>query len=246
MTSIYIKNGLLYLNNRVLNVNDFRVALTNDLLSIFIFDVSNNVILPGTAAATIFKDEAGTVLYADTNELMSVISEYLKNNVFLPELTSTGKFMKTIDIFHEKIHDGKIFKSSHFFENVANNDTVRYLMRTGAKEVHIIIASFVEGEGEYYLLENPTITGDGTPLDVINKKRSSANTALTTVFHSTIISAPGTVLQSTRGGIGSTVAKETRDLLEWILAPNTDYLISIKNVAGMNKTVAFETQFYEV
>jgi hypothetical protein len=151
--------------------------------------------------------------------------------------TKTGAVL-TIDYGHHEVHDGSSFSVC---DTVAcNTATVKWMIATPASTTyaHLIFLLSCTGEATYL------VTGDadrvaGTPLTAVNRRRVGTPAASTTTVSRTPSGGTtdgATILFSLRNGITGTGGKaaeagSARDLNEWILKPNTKYVISVTTYA---------------
>lgn len=143
--------------------------------------------------------------------------------------------MHVLDELSNAVHNGIAFSISAS-GTLAAGATDILLGRTGSQEVHFSNFSVNMSKGFFTiaLYEAPTITSDGTPIASFNRKRSSSNTATMSTFAGTTVSNNGTLLEPVEiydtGGQGSNTQFGVGVLsADWVLAPNTDYIIVLTN-----------------
>jgi len=135
------------------------------------------------------------------------------------------------------IEQGKLWIAQHLFAAIGAGVSKFVHVKTGdAPALRVFMDYSVSAlfETDVYLYENPTLTGDGTPLTKYNMRRDYAgNPAFAQVFHTPTISANGTQLDLHKvpeagqtAGLVSGVYDPDR---EWILKANTSYLIRAHN-----------------
>lgn len=155
-----------------------------------------------------------------------------------------------IDTVHHEVHEGEMFHAGHTAASVANGASVDLLLTTGAKECHTTFEVFAGGQVSVYLYEAPTIA-NGTAITIYNMKRSSANAPLSTVKHTPTVSATGTTaLVNGRilpGGSSpqTRVGGGIRQGVEWVLAPDTAYLLRVTNGSGATIAINVGLEWYE-
>lgn len=155
-----------------------------------------------------------------------------------------------IDTVHHEVHEGEMFHASYTDGDVADDASVDMLLTVGAKECHATWEVFAGGQVSVYLYEAPTVA-DGTPITIYNMKRASANTPLSTVKHTPTVTATGTTaLVNGRilpGGTSPTtrVGGGIRSGTEWILAPDTAYLMRVTNDSGAGIPINVVVEWYE-
>jgi hypothetical protein len=157
-----------------------------------------------------------------------------------------GQYMPIIGENHLHIHLGIGYTYSTFIPSIANNAKHSFLVRnpTG-NHSHFRRWHFTTPAGPCYFTvsENPTITGDGTPVTPRNNNRPVGDNANTLVFDSPSgITSIGTGFEShlitgdkNIGGVEGT------DDIELVLTPEVNYLFQIENKSG---TTLLNTEFY--
>lgn len=158
--------------------------------------------------------------------------------------------LRIIDLIHEKIHKGEVYVFGHHDADVANNNTLDILFKTGASlAAHIIGIITSSGDAEIHIFEAPTTSADGTTVNPKNKNRYIVEANTFSVFHTPAVSVEGTELinQFIAGGSGGLkigATSEQRD--EWIFKNGVNYLIRIKNVSGQTAKINIVGSVYEV
>jgi len=148
-----------------------------------------------------------------------------------------------IDYAHHEIHEGNSYTICDTL--ACNNTTVKWMIITPNTPTycHLLFDLSCTGEALYL------VTGDadrdiGTPLSVLNRKRVGVpNVAGLTASRTPSggTTDGGTVLFSKRSGITGLGSKNIegsvgRDSNEWILKPNTKYIISITTYTDSHAT----------
>lgn len=151
---------------------------------------------------------------------------------------------------HHHIHAGVTFSTFWMNEDaspIADNNLFGIALQTGDKEAHLTFGVAGGGNTEATLIENPILSTTGTLLDIYNLKRNSGNGSSMTAWHSPTVSTgtylmryllPGGWTNQTPGGM-------TREDTEWILQPNTFYVLAGINRAGSNQPGSISSQWYE-
>lgn len=151
------------------------------------------------------------------------------------------------DIETDNIHAGVGYDVSGFGTLTNGANTIFYA-NVGALPLHFhgFEVKTTAGEVVIELYEAPTVTANGTAITPRNKNRGSANTALSLIYGGTTVSANGTLL-FTRKIFGTSQGShyEGGDVgvgSEWVLKPNTKYIIKITNSSGT--TISYTAGFY--
>jgi hypothetical protein len=152
-----------------------------------------------------------------------------------------------IDVLH---HEGEMFCFSDS-ASVLNGASRDYRLTVGAGGSHFSAQISASGSIQIYLYEAPTISV-GTLVDSFNMKRSdTTHVSSLTIRHTPTVGATGTVdlingflipggsSNQTRVGGGA------RPAVEWILKPNTEYLLRATNVSGATAIISVIGEYYE-
>jgi len=177
-----------------------------------------------------------------------------------------------IDPLHAMIHQGKAFTLFENFDSVSFMEFQNYLFETGDKENHVIFRCFLHTDDgpvrfEFYE-ETDIITPEflnidslgelmkGDPVVLINKNRNHDLPLEDKVFINPSVATdsadiPDGAFQlascNIYGGDGDRIfAVEKSQHEEWVLKPNTFYLIRFKSTMGRPIThMTFGACFYE-
>lgn len=146
---------------------------------------------------------------------------------------------EAINDIEAEIIKGLQFNFSHRFNNVANNDTVKFLIITSADPpcVHFIINS--EGGFTVDIREAPTVSDNGSAVTGYNMKRSDTEHSVSsTCFYAPTASSDGDIIFQTAIGAerhGAGFASS-----HWILKADTKYVVELKNASTNVSDVAIE------
>ena len=184
----------------------------------------------------------------------------------VPYLDPTTHILKTIDITHEKVHEGMAF--SCFYEQEVSDigDMTIIAFRTGpAKYIHLsAVTAFASTAAHAYILEAPKVDDNaGNSLTVFNRHRELL-TASTVIDTST---DPDTIGQATyftevtsanvtggtelthahlQAGDKKTLGGSSGDNQEWILAAQTLYAVVIESVTAEDNIHGIKLHWYEL
>ena len=175
------------------------------------------------------------------------------------EISKDNPF-STIEMEHGQIHKGQAFSVSGKVTGIASGASLLMLARTGAtKAVHWRAAGVTVKDGpiDINFYEAPDISADGSPVVIRNKKRSSTNISELLVFSGPTIGVGGNgdhleygyIPDASGGGGGggrSAGGAIERIGGEWILAAETDYLVSITNNSGSLLDLGYTFFWYEL
>lgn len=162
----------------------------------------------------------------------------------------------TIDELHRMTHDGFVYHVSGKVTGMidANVDDFLLAIPKGAYP-HFQRLQITAGRGDIDMAvyEGTTTSADGTPIGSLNVNRNSPNVAETILTSAPTVSALGTLIHTqwvppTATGVGqspSGIIGETNGE-EWVLAPDTKYLIRITNNSGATIAYRYELLWYEI
>ena len=188
---------------------------------------------------------AVVILLLSTNVYAKSVEDVLNNAM---DENTWG--LTTIDYEHHEIHEGDSYITSDV-NDVASGGWMSYLIKTpnSTKWAHCLVSIQSEGESEFRICENPTVTANGTAMSLINRDRNSSNTATTAVYKIPSCTASGdTVIIDHWGGTAKAGVAQSglsRARGEFILKQNEDYLVYISNQAGGANQTAIHVELYE-
>lgn len=166
--------------------------------------------------------------------------------------------IKNISYTHSEIHAGNSYRISVGNTSLAAGLTssIAFLTPPSGPLLHVVPIFQASGLATFEILEAPTITVDsGTIVNAIQRYRGHANTSqiisLETIpqqskaNNTSTITVVGTILlREYFGGIAPKTPGSSRDVSEWILAPNTIYAFLITSGAAGN-VVNLDLIWYE-
>lgn len=114
-------------------------------------------------------------------------------------------------------------------------------------EVHMDFVAHVSGGAQVELFEAPTVSDMGSQLDSYNHHRTSEYTSEVNVYADPTVTGDGTRIDVTAAGSSGGPVSFARDVgrgAEWDLKPNTMYLLRV-TVRADNQTVSLAANWYE-
>lgn len=161
-----------------------------------------------------------------------------------------GNLLVLLPHNHYNVHKGWFYQAEYLVASLANNGNLDLLINTGSKSVHFSHMIMAGGQCNVYLYEEPTASL-GTIVPVYDMRRDSLLTAETTVRHTPTVTATGTTAlipgRLMPGGTStpSRIGGEARADTEWMLKPNTAYLLRVTNTSGGTIAASAAVSFYE-
>ena len=162
----------------------------------------------------------------------------------------TNEALKTQGEIHSKIHAGEFFTLAVKQLSLANSATLEILISVPATHsMHARFLGNVSGTVSVLLSEAPTTSAAGIAATPQNRRRTGTPpTANVTITLGPTVTDDGTTLYdgvipggSILGSGGSSGSFE-----EWVLKPDTDYLVRLTNISGVTINVGQVIDFYEV
>lgn len=135
---------------------------------------------------------------------------------------------------HHRIKNSKEFIAGYCWVDVADTNSVYFLIKAGDKAPHGTIRIITSGKASLYFYETPTITADGTIVTPRCLNRETDATPVTTFFRDPTIGADGTELEcALLGAAGHFIATggETTGAYWW-LDHNKNYIVKVTNTSG--------------
>jgi len=151
-------------------------------------------------------------------------------------------------IYHYRVHQGIMFSADTSDVALAGAASLELLIRTPAAGIHLLYNASLGADASLSFFEAPTNTAVGTQITPINHNRNTTHVATTLVYHTPTITVDGTeldVLIMPGGTGGNSQGSSGAILLDWELAPSTDYLLRLTNLTGQVQPAHLHANFYE-
>lgn len=148
---------------------------------------------------------------------------------------------------HHRIKNSKEFIAGYCWSNVADTNSVYFLIKAGTKVPHGVIRIITSGKAGLFLYETPTITADGTVVTPRCLNRETDASPSTTFFRDPTIGADGTELEcALLGAAGHFIATggETTGAYWWF-DHNKNYIVKVTNTSGGAVDVSIGYGFHE-
>jgi hypothetical protein len=145
-----------------------------------------------------------------------------------------------------------LFDQRFTLENSAPDNVQIIHVKTGSKELHLT-SFIVTPESELFtseLMSNPDITDGSTEIEVFNANHASENTSEVVVYTDSTLNADGDVFEEVdmfgETGVGQNRRGDRYNSgLDYIFAPNSDYVIRIVNNGGGQADVHIAFRWHE-
>lgn len=156
--------------------------------------------------------------------------------------------MPIADEVHLRVENGDTFMHNNVHLAVANLATLDHLLVTGADPIHLTIWGITATNAPALLdlREGVTVSANGTPAPLLNKNRTSTKTTEVLMYEDPTITDIGTHLEGDFvGGSKQTGGEGSGNSTQWMLAPNTNYLLRVTNQAGQAMDISVHIEFYQ-
>lgn len=158
-------------------------------------------------------------------------------SILVPCVDEDTRGLVVVSHFEVDVHQSRRFKASYLQPHgseLADDATHDFLIRVGALGAHATLRVSVGGNCELLVYEATTVSANGAVLATVSKNREVLGTGQTLMYDGPTVTGAGTLLlsQYVPGGTRGTAAGGGWGESEWVLAPNTNYLVRITNRAG--------------
>lgn len=186
---------------------------------------------------------------SDTTKARYVVPTWTdKDNV--QRVSGSSDPMPTIDINHQRLHEGRAYYAYKLHPDAAKLDTGSSIDIAIAWPAnvfaHAVITYQCGGEAEFYVYENAS-TSSGTTLTLHRRNRQLTAASQGAAVLAPTVSNTGTeiyaeFISSGQGGTGAGGAGFT---YEFVFKPLTTYLLRLTNVNGQSQMAELRIDWYE-
>lgn len=147
---------------------------------------------------------------------------------------------------HYKIHLGQLWQVTYYQSGLSSSDVINIGISTGSKELHLSTALSVSGNATYESFKNCQFT-NGTTMQPFNHNFTVSASPETSFFLNPSISDNGTTIRKLfiPGGSSKGAGTTTSFGREFILSPNSKYIVRYTNIDGNSSIMDFIADFYE-
>lgn len=160
---------------------------------------------------------------------------------------------ETIDLVHQRVHEGVTWTANFLSLAVANDGFARLKFTTDAvTEAHVVITVIAEGKAYFKTKVGGSYTGGTEPdgnLSVFNRNPGHAVASAVTVLCNPVEAVAGTVRgnQLLNGGTGGTaIGSQSGSRIESIIDPSTTIIVELQNKKGNAGDLCIVLDWYEV
>jgi len=180
----------------------------------------------------------------------------LTNRILEQSFDPVTHSLSVTDQVHRMNHLGMMFHASGKVTGMVDTNVDEFMFITGAKAVHFQRLHFDFGRGDIDILsyEDTLVSGNGSDLTslIFNQNRESTTTPLLAMYGAPTVTDVGTLLHTSWIPPTGTGTGQSADGIsgggngeEWLLKPNSKYLIRITNNSGATIDYRWEIVFYE-
>ena len=175
-----------------------------------------------------------------------------KNNAGDQVIAGADAPVITVDVNHQRNHDGKAFYAYKIAPDsapLASGASINIVLASPSGVFpHVTVHGMCLGDAELYIYEGTSTTG-GTAFTPINRNRnySVSNPSQVAMVINPTVTSVGTELdaQLIPGGTGKKSAGGSAGSLEYVLKPLTNYLFRLTNVNGTAHAAYLTLEWYE-
>ena len=147
---------------------------------------------------------------------------------------------------HEQIHQGEASVVSMVVTMTAES-TMQCQITTPASpiRIHFVLNCQASGNGITVTFYEGCQSTSGTPVAIMNRNRNSAKVTGATFVHTPAVSTTGTAIYTTYLAASKQGGSVDHGTDEFVLLPNTRYLINLTVDAGQSAVFAGRGEWYE-
>jgi len=176
--------------------------------------------------------------------------EDIEGNPVTPRVDVATGGQVVVTHYEAEVHQSNRFKASYLQPHgseLADDAAHDFLIKVGALSAHASLRIAVGGDSDFLFYEGTATSNDGVALDSISKNRVTVGVALTELYDAPTVTVAGTLLLSLFVPAGTKKALSGGDWgeTEWLLVPNTNYLVRITNRSGAAIQLSFSLGWSE-
>lgn len=161
----------------------------------------------------------------------------------------SGGALDVIDHMHFETHEGDVYYFGHLYESVANNGTADMHITDSDIPLHTTLRVNTGGTSFVNVYEGTTLSVSGDDVVPQNKNRLFPNANGFTVQADPTIDVLGTPMGTgemlSGGSAGQKAGSSNVERDEWVLAPNTTYMLRVTNKSGGTIHISISSSAYE-
>ena len=155
----------------------------------------------------------------------------------------------SIDVGHQKIHEGNSFVINKLFSGVVDDDSVYVRFKAISQSMHIVFKVEVEGKAFLRTYEGTTYTDDGTVVTPFNRIVSDGKSVDAEIYHTPTINTLGTqrgdrLIPAGTGGAATGGSGGSR--VESVMLPGNELLVEVQNVSTKTRDIDIVADWYQV
>jgi len=157
--------------------------------------------------------------------------------------------MFTLDITHQKVHEGASFVINKLFTDVVNGDSVYVRFKAIDQSMNIVFKVEVEGKAFFKTYEGTTYTDDGTVVTPFNRIVGDGKVVDAEIYHTPTINVLGTQRGNRlipAGKSGTATGGQSASRLESVILPGQELLLEVENASGQVRDIDIVADWYQV
>lgn len=147
---------------------------------------------------------------------------------------------------HHEVHDASAY-SNFLYASIAGTSDLDLLIRVGAsKTAHITFEVSAASAAFLFLIENPTVTVQGTAQPEYNRNRDIGTDNANAVCYKNSTTAGGVTILEKYIPAGNRSGSHSGDRNEWVLKQSEDYILRITNIGAAANPASMQLSWYEI
>lgn len=218
------------------------------------------LLLPSTAFAitqTLPLSSDGSLPITDNSSSLTIdcatttakVSAFITDGTYVAQVDNVTDTLQTIEYEHHEIHDGDIANVSYRWNELTDDGYAVFHFKTGANKAHLVINACANGLAYIDVYRGPTLSDDGTELQLINREISTSTSSFTSdAFYTPTVTSSGTLIAQDLipGGTDRKVGgSATSSRGEFVLPINSSVLIIVQNKKGSVSDTCMVADWYE-
>lgn len=163
--------------------------------------------------------------------------------------SQTGNELYAMSKATSRIQDGELYSATHLFSSIADTNSAEMVGITGDKDAHLMVLVKAGGKCEIDFEKGTTFTDNGTEVTAVNRNETSSNSATASIYHSPNTDSSGTVFAEDfipgGGKQNALIGGEGGTRQEYIIEPNSNHVLRVKNTSGGAINIFVKFVWYE-
>jgi hypothetical protein len=171
---------------------------------------------------------------ANTGELICILTYKSSEGITIPTYIPIDTYLS---------FSGKMHYVEHLFNTVSTGAIIKMFYVVGDTRLHVLSQITATGEALLETFEETNVSNFGVPIPVINMDRTQPCLLKTAVYRNPSVIDVGTKLRS---ALIPNMIGNLREGVDWILKPNTNYMIRVKNISSDSIKIHVSNSMFEI